>query len=199
MRVITGLAKGRRLKVPKPTTTRPMTDMVKGALFAMLTPLGLEGRHVLDLYAGSGSIGNEALSRGAATAVFVEQNVAVCAIIDDNLSHTRLDDRAQVVRARVSAYLARLAAAPPEQPFDLVVLDPPYAAPDILATLTAVTLSPAVADDGLVVVGHAARAPLPDAAGPAVRIRYRCHGDSCFSIYAMPAAVPASDPEEEPA
>ena len=188
MRVITGLAKGRRLKAPSPATTRPMTDMVKGALFTMLTPLGIEGRRVLDLYAGSGSIGIEALSRGAATADFVEQNAGVAAIIADNLQHTRFDDRSRVHRARVSAYLARLAAAAPPSPgerFDLVFMDPPYAAPDIVETLAAVADSPALADDAVIVVGHSVRVELPDRAGPATRLHRRCHGNSCFSIYTM--------------
>jgi 16S rRNA (guanine966-N2)-methyltransferase len=190
MRVITGLAKGRRLKVPSPSTTRPMTDMVKGALFTMLTPLGIEHRRVLDLYAGSGSIGVEALSRGAATADFVEQNAVVCAIIADNLAHTRLAEQGKIHRTKVSAFLARLAAAPPpdEARYDLVFMDPPYAAPDIVETLVAVAESPAVAADALIVVGHAARVELPERVGPATRLRLRCHGDSCFSIYTMPHA-----------
>jgi 16S rRNA (guanine966-N2)-methyltransferase len=197
MRVITGLAKGRRLKVPSPSTTRPMTDMVKGALFTMLTPLGIEHRRVLDLYAGSGSIGVEALSRGAATADFVEQNPAVCAIIADNLAHTGFADRGRVHRARVSAYLARLASAPPppDEHFDLVFLDPPYAAPDIVETLTTVVGSPALAEDAVVVVGHSVRVELPERAGPATRWRRRCHGDSCFSIYTMPGGEGERDAE----
>lgn len=197
MRVITGMAKGRHLKVPKPSTTRPMTDMVKGALFSMLAPLGISGRRVLDLYAGSGSIGIEALSRGAAYADFVEQNASVCAIIADNLARTRLDRQGRVHRAKVSAYLARLAAAPPppEERYDLVVMDPPYAAPDIVATLLAVVQSPALAPDAVIVVGHSVRVDLPETAGPARRLHRRCHGDSCFSIYTLPGAGAPVEPE----
>jgi 16S rRNA (guanine966-N2)-methyltransferase len=197
MRVITGSAKGRRLKAPSPATTRPMTDLVKSALFAILTPMGLEGRRVLDLYAGSGSLGIEALSRGAASAVFVEQNAGVCAIIEANLQHTRLEGQARVVRARASAYLARQQATPPppDDRFDLVLLDPPYAAPDIVETLAAVIASPAVRADAVVVVGHSVRVTLPEAVGVAVRSRLRCHGDSCFSIYVMPPAEPAPEGE----
>jgi 16S rRNA (guanine966-N2)-methyltransferase len=193
VRVITGEAKGRQLKVPKPTTTRPMTDLVKGALFSMLEPLGLDERRVLDLYAGSGSIGIEALSRGAATAVFVEQNAAVCAIIEANLALTRFGDRGRVVRAKVSSYLARLVVTPPvaDLRFDLVFLDPPYAAPDIVATLHQVAMSPAIADDAIVVVGHAARVTMPDAVDIRPRLHLRCHGDSCFSIYTVPESPDA--------
>jgi 16S rRNA (guanine966-N2)-methyltransferase len=185
MRVIAGTAKGRQLKVPKPSTTRPMTDLVKGALFSMLLPLGLDDRRVLDLYAGSGSLGIEALSRGAATADFVDQNAAVCAIIAANLAHTRFDDRARVHRSKVSSYLARLAAdpPPPDERFDLVFMDPPYAAPDISDIMTMVATSPALAPDAIFVVGHSVRVEVPDAVGPLTRLHRRCHGDSCFSIY----------------
>jgi 16S rRNA (guanine966-N2)-methyltransferase len=202
VRVIAGEAKGAHLRVPKPTTTRPMTDLVKGALFSMLLPLGVAGRRILDLYAGSGSIGIEALSRGADTADFVEQNAAVCAIIDANLAHTRFTERARVHRTRVAAFLARLAASPPapDQRFDLVFMDPPYAAPDIVAMATQVATSPGLAPDAIVVVGHSVRVPLPDSLGDIPRLHHRCHGDSCFSIYVRPEprAAESSLTGEEP-
>lgn len=191
MRVISGSAKGRQLKVPSPKTTRPMTDLVKGALFSMLLPLGVAERRVLDLFAGSGSLGIEALSRGAATADFVEQNTAACAIIAANLAHTRFDDRARIHRARVEAFLARLAERPPAVAFDLIFMDPPYALPEIPALLATLAASPALAPDAIIVAGHSVRVPLPDAAGRLDRLHRRCHGDSCFSIYVAPAA-PAS-------
>jgi 16S rRNA (guanine966-N2)-methyltransferase len=157
----------------------------------------IEERRVLDLYAGSGSLGIEALSRGAATADFVEQDHAASAIIAANLAVTRLDDRARVHRTRVQGFLGRLAERPPTEPFDLVIMDPPYAAPDIVAVLTAVATSPALAPDAIVVVGHATRVPLPDVAGPLTRLHHRCHGDSCFSIYTWPRhGEPADGPAE---
>jgi 16S rRNA (guanine966-N2)-methyltransferase len=188
MRVIAGSAKGRQLKVPKPTTTRPMTDLVKGALFSMLLPLGVEDRRVLDLFAGSGSIGIEALSRGARQADFVEQNAAACAIIAANLAHTRFDDRSRVHRARVEAFLARLAATPPTEPFDLVFMDPPYAMPDIPGVMAMVAGSPAMSPDLVLIVGHSVRVEPPEVVGRLHRLHRRCHGDSCFSIYVDPAA-----------
>ena len=181
---MSGSARGQVLVAPKDRLTRPISDRVKEALFGSIGARILDAR-VLDLYAGSGAIGIEALSRGAATADFVEQNAGVCAIIADNLAHTRLAEQGRVHRAKVSAYLARLTAAPPleEARFDLVFLDPPYAAPDIVEVLLAVTSSPAVAPDALIIVGHSVRVALPDQAGTATRLQRRCHGDSCFSIY----------------
>lgn len=196
MRVIAGIAKGRPLKAPKPTTTRPMTELVKGALFSMLLPFGLEERRVLDLYAGSGSLGIEALSRGAARADFVEQNAGVCGIITANLALTRFDDRSRVHQARVAAFLVRLAAAPPppEDRYDLVIMDPPYAAPDIVDILTQVATSPTLASDVVIVVGHSVRVALPETVASFVRQRHRCHGDSCFSIYTAPEPAGAAGP-----
>src|ERR671938_762263 len=96
MRVITGSAKGHGLKAPKGMTTRPMLDRVKEALFSVLEGYGPIRGRVLDLYAGTGSLGIECLSRGASAADFVEQRAHVCRIIHENLEHTRLIDRARV-------------------------------------------------------------------------------------------------------
>src|SRR5919204_6282575 len=98
MRVITGSAKGHKLKAPKGLSTRPMLDRVKEALFSVLEGYGPIRGRVLDLYAGTGSLGIECLSRGASWADFVEQRGHVCRIIAENLEHTRLDDRARVVQ-----------------------------------------------------------------------------------------------------
>ncbi len=109
MRVIAGEAKGHTLKAPKGMTTRPMADKVKGAVYSMLTNLLAQlerdwGR-VLDLYSGTGSIGIEALSRGAVWADFVEVNAGVCRIISENLEHTNMLERARVNNRNVSSFL----------------------------------------------------------------------------------------------
>ncbi len=121
LRVIAGEAGGRRLVAPR-SGTRPTTDRVREALFASLGPR-VEGAAVADLFAGSGALGIEALSRGAGRAVFVDDDRAAVTAIRENLDSTGLSGRARVERSPVRAFLGSPAA---EEPFDLVLLDPPY-------------------------------------------------------------------------
>src|SRR5437667_9386863 len=129
-RVIAGSARGIRLRAPGPGT-RPLADRVKQTLFAILEP-DLPGARVLDLFAGSGAAGIEALSRGAVAAVFVEKDPGAASVIETNLRAVSLaGPAAQVVRADAVAWLGR--ASPPGAPFDVVIVDPPYAETDLLA------------------------------------------------------------------
>lgn len=121
MRVIAGSAKGVRLG-PVPPGVRPVSDRAREGLFSSLA-LEVPDAHVLDLYAGTGAMGIEALSRGAEHAVFVDRSHQASAAIHDNLGRTHLADRATVVTRDVAAFVAE---APSTSPFDLVLLDPPY-------------------------------------------------------------------------
>ncbi|MDQ3412334.1 MAG: RsmD family RNA methyltransferase, partial [Chloroflexota bacterium] len=103
MRVIAGEARGFHLRGPAGPGTRPMADKIKGALFSMLDSLGVAPERVLDLYAGTGSIGIEALSRGAGQAEFVEQNAAAAAVVRANLAHTKFAERARVHQQSVQS------------------------------------------------------------------------------------------------
>jgi 16S rRNA (guanine(966)-N(2))-methyltransferase RsmD len=120
MRVIAGIAKGRRLKAVPGDATRPITDRVKEALFSILGDFIVEGR-VLDLFAGTGAVGIEALSRGASEAVFVDKSSAALRTVKANLQHTRLADCASVLRADAFKYMV----GPIESPFDLIYVAPP--------------------------------------------------------------------------
>jgi 16S rRNA (guanine966-N2)-methyltransferase len=185
VRVIAGERRGFQLKGPAGRFTRPMADKINGALFSMLASLGVAPTRVLDLYAGTGSIGIEALSRGAEQADFVEQNAAAAAVVRSNLAHTRYSDISRVYQESVAAFLRRAErdAATGGPPYDLIIMDPPYADPELLGTLERVGSSPLVESGTILAIGHSPRVTLPERAGRLLRLRERCHGDSCFSIY----------------
>ncbi|MCX2727314.1 16S rRNA (guanine(966)-N(2))-methyltransferase RsmD [Thermomicrobium sp. 4228-Ro] len=182
MRVIGGTARGRRLKAPRGLRTRPMADKIREALFAMLDSLGIRPRRVLDLYAGSGAVGIEALSRGAEWVDFVERSAAACAVIRDNLASTGFAERAAVHCTTVQAFLRR---PPRGEPYDFVIMDPPYADPTIHETMVAVAHSPHVGDGTILVIGHSPRVPMPERLNGLEQLRDRCHGDSCVAIYVI--------------
>ncbi len=164
MRIIAGQAHGRRLSVPRGIVTRPPTGRVRESIFSRLASrLDLEGARVLDLFAGSGSLGIEALSRGAAHVTFVDSSRAAASTISRNLRTLELDSRATVRAADVRRALGRLAAG--GERFDLVFIDAPYRrdlSAELLARLAADEL---LATDGWVVVRQSGRAPRLEAAG----------------------------------
>lgn len=180
MRVTGGELRGLRLKSPKGGQTRPMTDRLKLALFAMLAAFDQPRGRVLDLYSGTGALAIEALSRGAETAELVEQNGGMVGVIRDNLALARLADRATVQRRGVGAFLA----TPPPEPYELIIMDPPYADREIASTVEAVGRGGFLAPDGVLVLGHTSRRTFPEGLGALVLHKQRCHGDSCVSFYA---------------
>lgn len=141
MRVITGKAKGIALKTPLGNETRPTAERVKEAVFSMLQ-FDIEGRKVLDLFAGTGQMGIEALSRGAAEAVFVDKSKDAIKLINENLQKAKLSDKAHVFQADYLDYIKRNA----NKAFDIIILDPPYAkkmyAPALSAMLDALLIKP---------------------------------------------------------
>lgn len=179
MRVITGSAKGHTLKGPPDTGTRPMLDRVKESLFQILSGYDVIGGRVLDLFAGTGSLGIELLSRGADWADFVEQRREVCAVIRENLRHTKLDGRARVHQMAVERFIASAAA----EPYAIIVMDPPYRSPAIEVTVEAIAGSKLVGQGTILVVGHWPRLALRDTYGGFTLLTSRRIGDSSFSIY----------------
>ena len=182
-RVIAGSARGIRLAAPG-SGTRPLGDRVKQTLFAVLEP-DLPGARVLDLFAGSGAAGIEALSRGAATAVFVERDPAAARVIEANLARTRLAAGARVVRADAIAYLADPVAVAGGA-FDVVLLDPPYAEPDLLVRALERLGDPAAGllePDARVVAKHFWRAGPPARVGLLASERERRYGETALTFY----------------
>ncbi|MBM2831327.1 MAG: rsmD [Dehalococcoidia bacterium] len=176
MRVIAGAAKGRVLKVPR-VAVRPTTGLVKGALFAILGSK-IQDAHVLDLFAGSGALGIEALSRGAAWVDFVEQERDSCSVIRENLKATGLDTQAHVYCCKAARALAFL-----DRKYDVVLLDPPYADPSLEGMLAWLASSAVVKPATVLVVAHSSRRRLGDSYGPFAKVRERCHGDTCISLF----------------
>src|SRR3954447_21310755 len=131
MRVVSGEARGRKLRAPKSQgITRPMADKIKEALFSVLASLGVEYDRVLDLYAGSGGVGIEALSRGASWCDFVDRDNHAVRAIRENLEHVGFAGRGKIHQVPV---LTAIRAA--REPYDMVLFDPPYADPAIISTL----------------------------------------------------------------
>ena len=172
LRVTGGRLGGRRLRVPG-RGVRPTSDRVRESLFARLGDLA--GMDVLDLYAGSGVLGVEAFSRGAAAVVFVERSSRVLRVLRENLTELGLEGEARVVAADAPAAVRRLGGEGAR--FDLVLLDPPYAGDELARALTALAEAELGAAPGTVVVEHARRHPVPLVSGW-VELDVRIYGDT---------------------
>ena len=176
-RVIAGSARGIRLEAPGPGT-RPLADRVKQTLFAILEP-DLPGARVLDLFAGSGAAGIEALSRGAASATFVERDAGAAKVIASNLSRAHLaGPNAQVVRDDAVRWLRRADAGP----FDVVIVDPPYDQTNLLAEALE-ALASLVVPGGRVVAKHFWRDAPPATVGLLASERDRRFGETALTFY----------------
>jgi 16S rRNA (guanine966-N2)-methyltransferase len=171
LRIVAGEFKGRRLRAPRGTRTRPTADRVREALFSMLGDVG--GTRVLDLYAGSGALGIEALSRGAESAVFVERDPQAVAAIERNL--TAIGVEATVSRQDVLRYLGGA-----EGPFDLVFCDPPYDSASRVAAPLAERLPMLTAEDARIVTESDKRHPLEL---PFPLLTEREYGDTRIAIH----------------
>jgi 16S rRNA (guanine966-N2)-methyltransferase len=181
-RVIAGTARGIRLEAPA-TGTRPLGDRVKQTLFAILEP-NLAGANVLDLFAGSGAAGIEALSRGAAHATFVERDPGATRVIAINLERTHQDrERANVVTADALSWLRRTpAAGTTGRSYDVVFLDPPYAETGLL-TAALEALGPHLVLGARVVAKHFWRDRPPGTIGLLASERERRFGETALTFY----------------
>lgn len=175
MRVITGIARGRRLEtLPGEDVTRPTTESVKEALFSMIQ-FELEDKKVLDLYAGSGQLGIEALSRGARHCTFVESNKQAIRVIENNVEHCRLADMSKIVMSDAGAFLSR------KDNFDIAFLDPPYQQGIIEKCLP--MLLPLMSADGVVVCETSRDERLPERVSDWYADRVRNYGKTKLTLY----------------
>ncbi|OGN95819.1 MAG: 16S rRNA (guanine(966)-N(2))-methyltransferase RsmD [Chloroflexi bacterium RBG_13_51_18] len=178
MRVITGKVKGRHLKFPSGTKTRPVTDLVRGAIFSILENLNKDWSQVLDLFSGSGALGIEALSRGAGWADFVENQSKCCDIIKENLVTTGFSSQARIYCCSVDKALSFL-----DKEYNIILMDPPYSnttTGDIINRLAGSSL---VGFETTLVVTHSSRSPLDSNYAALNLIKAHRHGDTCISIF----------------
>ncbi|MGI8551985.1 MAG: 16S rRNA (guanine(966)-N(2))-methyltransferase RsmD [Dehalococcoidia bacterium] len=186
MRIISGEARGRRIAAPRGMQTRPTSDLMRGVIFSMLASMGVHPSSVLDLYAGTGALGIEALSRGAESVAFVERDRSACAVIRANLLRTGYAERAHVFCLPVERFLTRRSG-----PYTVVFADPPYADPAIVAVLGSLAKTPAVDPMTTLVYEHSRRTEPPPVVGRLGLRQTRTHGDSSVSFYryTQPATV----------
>ncbi len=178
MRVLGGIAKGRRLAPPAIAGARPTSELMRGVIFNSLGPELLEGARVADLYAGVGSLGIEALSRGAASADFLEKAPRQCAVIRANLEATGFSDSARVHCAGAPGGLAAL-----QGPYRVALMDPPYRMKSLDAVIEALDEAQLIEVDGMLVVGHSKRLELKREYGNLSLARSRRHGDSVVDFF----------------
>ena len=177
MRVIAGSVKGKRLRSPK-GATRPTTELVRGAIFSILDPMVGDRWQALDLYAGSGALGIEALSRGASWVSFVESDPRCCAVIKENLAQTGFIGRGTVYCCSVSKALSFL-----DGTYDVILLDPPYSDTSLVNTLTTLLASRLVGAGSTVVVQCSTHQSLPLEIEQFHLFSSRHYGDTRLSIY----------------
>jgi len=187
MRIIAGDLKGRTIETPAWDGLRPTSDRLRETLFNVLAP-HIRGARVLDGFSGTGAVGIEALSRGAASVTFVDSDARAIRLIRDNLGRCGIKDRYAIIRARLADAAPRLSRGA----FDIIFLDPPYGLHELEAALAAA--EGLVGDGTLVVVEHARRDAPPDEEGTLVRVRELKSGDSALAFYRRrptSSAVPA--------
>jgi 16S rRNA (guanine966-N2)-methyltransferase len=178
MRIVGGILGGRVLRAPAGAATRPTSEKVREAMFGILAHLhgALEGNQVLDLFAGSGALGIEALSRGAAHATFVDFGKVPLGVIRGNLRELGLDSRATVVGGDA------VTAALQPGPWDVVFVDPPYASDLAVRAVTAIPIEQ-LAAVATIVIEHDRRHAPPDQLGSLLRVDQRRYGDTLVSFY----------------
>lgn len=179
MRVVGGKAKGRRLKGGVSPDTRPTTERVRAAIFNILDPAQYEGQRVLDLYAGTGSLGIEALSRGASWGDFVERSPRQCAVIRTNLEVTGFSRQARVYCTDAMHGLGALSG-----PYSLVLTDPPYKLGDPGSVMERIASTAGLLrQDSMVVVGHSRHSDLLESYGSLRRVSQRRYGDNVVEFF----------------
>ncbi len=180
MRVISGKDKARRLKAVSGMKTRPTTDKVKESLFNMIGPY-FDGGIGLDLFAGSGGLGIEGLSRGLDRVIFIDKGPQAIATIHENIKQLSLTERSEVYRNDAKRALQILAKR--KLPFSYIFLDPPYYKQELIQLLEIISNHQLLTEDGLIIVEHAQDVTLPDCILKLIRTRTEQYGVTKISFY----------------
>lgn len=178
MRIIAGMAKGRRLKSLRNPDLRPTSGLLREAIFSMLESKVYDWSKVVDFYAGTGALGIEALSRGASQVDFVERNRRLCVLIKQNLELIGLANRGKVYCMTTNKALTIL-----NDEYSILILDPPYNDASISSTAARLCSSRLVGRNSTIVIEHSRHVPLNDTYGTFDLIRMLRHGDSRVSVY----------------
>lgn len=178
MRIIAGKAKGHVIKSPKGVSLRPTSELTRGALFSILESMTTDWSCVLDIYAGTGSLGLEALSRGAEWADFVEQSPRCCATIKENLARMGMAAQANVYNSSAIKAISFLTGK-----YSIVVMGPPYRESGVIETLERLAISCLVGAGSTIAVEHSYRLPLSSIYGNMQLVKERRHGETCISVY----------------
>lgn len=184
MRIIAGKYRGRRLKSPPSLQTRPTSDRLRETLFNILAPR-IQGAWFLDLCAGTGAVGIEALSRGASNVTFVDQSKKICALIETNLEAFEIENDFKVANAEASEFLRKFVKKA-TAPFDIIFYDPPYAADyETVLNFIGEHAEGILHPEAIVIVEHDKRKQLSDRFDPLKRSREVKHGDSVLSFFSV--------------
>ena len=181
MRIISGTSKGKKLRSLRGQAIRPTSDRVKESIFNILGQ-EVDGKYVLDLFAGTGNLGIEALSRGATRTVFVEKERSAVDLIKENLSHCGFEDRVHIMTGEVERAIRLLHRK--GEVFDFIFMDPPYRRGLVQKTLGILQAEPLHHEDSILVIEHDRREPLSESMEEWVLLRKRRFGDTVVSFIA---------------
>lgn len=181
LRIIGGKAKGRLLKVPRGSKIRPTSDKVRESLFNIITPAIIEGARFMDLFAGCGAIGIEALSRGAEWVTFIESNPGHAKVIRENIELCGFQQSSEVFCADVLPALDRLLLYKP--PYNIVFADPPYNYPKLKILLRKISINVNISNYGFLIVEHSSKVPMPERIDDIDLYGNYIYGDTALTVY----------------
>ena len=183
MRIIAGELKGRRITPPKDNRVRPTTDKVKEAIFSMISGY-LQDSVVVDLFAGTGNLGLEAISRGAERAYFVDRDRTSIGLVRENVKYCQVEDRAVIQCAEFASFLEKF-----NEKADVIFLDPPYSAGYMESCLDIIGRRNLLCEDGIAVAEHSSRENLPEEISGLTLIKTRTYGKISVSLYERQEAL----------